>query len=65
MDVHTRYGRRPDADEMMILRIILLIITFGSILKDVFEVRITFLGNHFLGLEEYCLLIQGQQILLG
>ena len=64
MDVHTRYGRRPDADEMMILRIILLIITFGSILKDVFEVRITFLGT-FLGLQEYCLLIQGQQILLG
>ena len=39
MDVNTRDARRPDADEMMALRIILLLITFGSTLKDILEVR--------------------------
>ena len=39
IDVIRRESMRPDADEMMALRIILLIITFGSTLKDILEVR--------------------------
>ena len=39
MGVMRREGRRPDADEMMALRIILLIVTFVSTFKDAFEVR--------------------------
>ena len=39
IDVVRREGRRPDADEMMALRIILLIVTFLSTFKDAFQVR--------------------------
>ena len=39
IDVVRREGRRPDADEMMALRIIMLIVTFVSTFKDAFQVR--------------------------
>jgi hypothetical protein len=39
MTINTRNGRPPNAGEMMALRIIMLTIVIGSILKDVLQVR--------------------------
>ncbi|CAB4017442.1 Hypothetical predicted protein, partial [Paramuricea clavata] len=38
MTINTRNGRPPNAGEMMALRIIMLIIAIGAILKDVLQI---------------------------